>query len=114
MAEIRQYVPAETELKLIVRIEPIGELTADDYEFEIEAKAWRQKVVKFKKSETIRVDENSRIVVVDTGQVGYGDLKLRIVAQIPDSDLPDQYRKEVCILDTYVTIIEDDSWKCLA
>lgn len=106
MADMKQKVFIPSEIKMLVQLEPIGELRADDYEFEVEAKTWQQKVVRLKKSDTIRVDENSRIVVIDSANVGAGDLKIRIKAQIPDSDMPDQYRTEICVLDTDIQVVE--------
>ena len=95
-----------TELKINVNIEPIGDVTMDDYDFVVEMYCSPKKVVTIPKSETIRMDDSNYVVIVDTEEVGAGDLKCKVTAQIPDGDFPDALRTEVVAINTNITIIK--------
>lgn len=94
-----------TEVKLNVNIEPVGELTMDDYDFELTIMAqWPQKKVVVKKDQAIRVDENNYIITIDTKDIGTGKVTGKIVAYLPDDDFKDGYRTEVMEVDPNITI----------
>lgn len=95
-----------TELKLNVNIEPMGELTMDSYDFEVEVYCSPKKTIVTPKSNMIRTDENNYIVLVDTAIVGAGDLKIKVTAYIPDADFPDMLRTEVVAIDTGINIVK--------
>lgn len=95
-----------TELKLNVNIEPIGDVTMDNYEFEIEVYCSPKKSIIIPKENTIRVDSDNYVVLVDTNIVGAGDLKCKVTAQVPDGDFPDQLRTEVVCIDTGINIVK--------
>ena len=95
-----------TELKLNVNIEPIGTVTMDDYNFEVEVYCSPKKTIIVQKSEAIRLDESNYIILVDTNVVGAGDLKCKVTAQVPDGDFSDMYRTEVVAMDTGIKIIK--------
>lgn len=95
-----------TELKLNVNIEPIGTVTMDDYNFEVEVYCSPKKTIIVQKSEAIRLDESNYIILVDTNVVGAGDLKCKVTAQVPDGDFSDMYRTEVVAIDTGIKIIK--------
>jgi hypothetical protein len=95
-----------TELKLNIHIEPIGETTMDDYNFEVEVYCSPKKPIIIPKENTIRVDSDNYVVLVDTNIVGAGDLKCKVTAQVPDGDFPDQLRTEVVCIDTGINIVK--------
>lgn len=95
-----------TELKLNINIEPIGDVTTDDYDFEVEIYCSSKKVVDITKKEAIRVDSNNYIILIDTNVVGAGDLKCKVIAHIPDSDFADGLRTEISIIDTGINIVK--------
>ncbi len=95
-----------TDLKLNIHIDPIGEITMDDYDFEVEMYCSLGKSIIIPKSAAKRVDENNYMVVVETGKIGAGDLKCKVTAHVPDGDFPDQLRTEVACIDTQITIIK--------
>lgn len=95
-----------TELKLNIHIEPIGDTTMDDYDFEVEVFCSPKKPIIIPKENTIRVDSDNYVVLVDTNIVGAGDLKCKVTAQVPDWDFPDQLRTEVVCIDTGINIIK--------
>lgn len=95
-----------TELKLNVNIEPIGDITMDDYDFFVEVYCSIKRVLTIHKKDAIRIDENNYVVLVDTAQTGAGDLKCRVTAYIPDEDFADGLRTEVVGFDTGINIIK--------
>ena len=96
-----------SELKLNVSISPIGDITMDDYDFTVETYCSIQKVVSIPKAETIRVDEENYVVLVDTNEIGVGRIKLKVTALIPDADFPDSLRTEVVIIDTGLDVLKN-------
>lgn len=59
----------------------------------------------YPKAECILTDTGSYVVLVDTEDLGVGQLMLRVVFQIPDTDYPSGYRKEVVKINPYTRII---------
>ena len=96
-----------TELKLNVHIEPIGELTMDDYHFRVEVicGTFKKQSLTIDKEQAIRVDGSNYAVCFDTSSLGTGSLKCRITAEIPDSDFEDGYRTEITEVDAGIDII---------
>lgn len=103
---MQENVGIGTWLKMNVHNKPIGNLTMDDYDFEVEAyiRNGRGSVV-IKKSEAIRVDENNYMVIVDTAKVGVGQLWMATTSYLPDGDVPGRIRPDVSIAQTTVNII---------
>lgn len=95
-----------TELKLNVNIEPLGAVTMDDFDFEVEAYCNPSKSLVILKKDSIRVDENNYIVRVDTNKVGLGYLKCKVTANIPDTDFSDGRRTEVDSVCTGIVIVK--------
>lgn len=59
----------------------------------------------YPKAECILTDTGSYVVLVDTEDLGVGQLMLRVVFHIPDTDYPSGYRKEVVKINPYTRII---------
>lgn len=95
-----------TELKLNINIEPIGDITMDDYDFEVQVYCSIKRVITIQKKDAIRVDQNNYMVLVDTSETGAGDLKCKVTAHIPDGDFNDGLRTEVVAVSTGITIIK--------
>ena len=95
-----------TELKLNINIEPMGELTMDDYDFMVEIYTSLKRIQEIHKSDTIRIDENNYVACVDSEALGHGLVKVRVTAYIPDNDFEDGVRTEVVYLNTDITIIK--------
>lgn len=104
-----------TELKLKISIDKIGEYTMDDYDFEVELYCNPKKAAKIVKSSDPKKDTPSKyvkdeegsgyILLVDSREVGAGNMKCKITAYIPDMDFYDGLRTEVAIIDTNITIV---------
>lgn len=95
-----------TELKLNIHIEPIGEITMNDYDFEVEVYCSPKRPVMATKKDMIRIDSNNYVVLVDTNEVGAGELKCKVTAHIPDADFEDGFRTEIAAIDTGISIIK--------
>lgn len=95
-----------TELKLNVNIEPMGELTMEDYDWLVEVYCSAQRVVTVEKKEAIKVDSNNYVILVDSAELGAGDIKCKVTAYMPDFDFSDNYRTEVLIMDTGLNVIK--------
>lgn len=106
MATIHDSPFIGTELKLNINIEPMGSVTMDDYDFEVEVYCSIKRVITIQKKDAIRVDQNNYMVLVDTSETGAGDLKCKVTAYIPDGDFNDGLRTEVVAVSTGITIIK--------
>lgn len=96
-----------TELKLNINIEPLGELTMQEYDFTCSAYCYTSKTVVATKAECVMVDANNYLFLVDTNLTGIGNLYVKVEAQIPDVAFAqsDNLRSEVKIVDTGITIV---------
>lgn len=95
-----------TELKLNINIEPIDELSMDQYNWEIIVYCNPKIYQKIDKSDAIKVDTNNYVVCVDTTNLGTGNLKCKVIAYIPDGDFKDNLRTEVVVIATDIKIIK--------
>lgn len=97
-----------TELKLNINIEPIGDMTMDNYDFKVELTCGtlNKSTLVIEKNNTKRVDENNYIICFDTSELGVGALSCRVTAYIPDGDFKDGKRTEVTEIATGITIIK--------
>lgn len=94
-----------TEMKLNISVDPLGEITMDDYDFEVEVFCIPQKKIEIIKEDSIRIDENNYIILVDSSKLGIGKVKVKFTAYIPDVDFDDGYRTEVLTINTGISII---------
>mgnify|MGYP006976591296 CR=1 FL=1 len=95
-----------TELKLNINIEPMGEFTMDDYDWSVDVYCSTKRVVTIAKRDAIRIDKNNYVLLVDTEELGAGDVKCKITAYVPDFDFPDTLRTEVSMIDTGINVIK--------
>lgn len=94
-----------TELKINVHVEPIDGYHMSDYDFECVFFVYKNRPLVVKKNEMTKVDDDNYIAKVDTEKVGVGSLKMKFIAEIPDSDMNDGLRKEVELVDLNIPII---------
>lgn len=95
-----------TELKVNVHIEPFDGLAMSIYKFSVDAFCSPSRAVHYDKSDLIKADNDNYVVRIDTAKMGIGNLKLRVIALIPDSDFDDDLRTEVVLIDTGITIVK--------
>ena len=96
-----------SEIKLNVSIEPIQNKTMDDYHFSIDVYTANSSPITIDKEDAIRVDNSNYIILIDTAKIGYGRLKCKVTAEIPDLDFKDDgKRTEVVYVETGVDILK--------
>lgn len=95
-----------TKFKLNINIEPIGDITMDDFDFEVDVYCSQKRVTTITKEAAIRLDESNYVIRVDSEPLGHGDVKAKVTAYIPDDDFEDGTRKEVAFLATDITIVK--------
>jgi hypothetical protein len=93
-----------SEIKLNISLEPIGNYTMDNYDFECEFYCYSNRRVLLTKDGMIRQDESNYIALLDSKSLGTGTLKCKITAYIPDVDCEDGLRTEVLSIDTGIQI----------
>lgn len=92
--EIEVYLG--TEMKLSVSIDPVNNLTMDEYDFECEFFCHPNRRVKRTKLEMLRENSNSYIALLKTRELGTGSLHCTVSAFLPDTyGGPDWERTEV-------------------
>ena len=84
-----------TELKLNINIEPMESFTMDDYDWNVEVWTSTKRLMVISKEQAIRIDNSNYVILIDTNELGAGDVKAKVTAYIPDFDFPDTTRTEV-------------------
>lgn len=95
-----------TELKFNLNIEPISDVSMSFFNFNVVAYCLgTPQRVKVLKSDCTEIDADNFTVPLDTAALGLGQLILDVYAFIPDQDFIDDYRTEICRIETDVIII---------
>lgn len=102
-----------TEIKLNVNIEPITTMSGikqhmSEYDFDIEVYCNPSKVIRISKNSnlTIPIDDDNYAVLVDTGKLGIGIIKCKVLAYINDGDFTDGKRTEVVVITTDLQVVK--------
>jgi hypothetical protein len=95
-----------TEFKININIEPIGYITMDDYDFNIEVYCSPKRAVVISKEKSVRVDKDNYIILVDSNDIGVGDVKAKVTTYLPDEDFEDGTRTNVSFLSTDIKIVK--------
>lgn len=107
MATAKQIVILGTEMKLNVDIDPVGDIHASGYNFTVDFFCSTKKVKRYLKEDLLPIDDDNFIALLDTTEVGAGELKCRITAYIPDEDFEnDGTRTEVLDIVTDYNIVK--------
>ena len=86
-----------SETKLVVHLDPIDGLHMADYDFECEAFVFEGRMVKKRKDELKKVDEDNYVITLNDAEmrvIGGGRIKVLVTAHIPDADFEDSLRTE--------------------
>lgn len=94
-----------TQLKLNIHIDPLGSIHMSDYDFECEFFVTKKKSVTLTKSEMLQIDDDNFLAMLDTQQLGLGNIHITVTAYIPDTDFVGQTRKEIICVPTNITIV---------
>ena len=93
-----------TELKINIHIDQLDNYKMKDIDFVCRFFIYADKYIELTKEEMIHVDDDNYMACVDSSKLGVGEIKVRITAQIPDSDFDDGYRQEVVTATTGIII----------
>ena len=96
-----------TEIKLNISIPPLGDVTMDDYDFSLEVYCSQKRVVTISKKDLIRMDSENYVALIDTSELGAGDIKCKVIAYIPDWDFPDKTRTEISVYETDIQVYKN-------
>jgi hypothetical protein len=103
----KQTIIMNTELKLGVSINPMGDIHASGYNFTVDFFCSPRKVKSFTKEDLLPIDDDNFIALLDTAEVGTGELRCLITAYIPDEDFTnDGTRTEILEIVTDYNIIK--------
>lgn len=95
------------EYKLNVHVEPIAGFHMDELSIKCVLFVYPNKAVEVNKGDMVKVDEDNYIIPLTAELVkivGRGQLKVKVIAEIPDSDFPDNFRTEISEICTSVVI----------
>lgn len=95
------------EYKLNVHVEPIAGFHMDELAIKCVLFVYPNKAVEVSKEAMVKVDEDNYVIPLTAELVkivGRGQLKVRVIADIPDSDFPDNFRTEITEVCTGVVI----------
>ena len=86
------------EYKLNVHVEPIAGFHMDKLNIKCVLFVYPNKTVEVDKEAMVKVDEDNYVIPLTSELVkimGKGQLKVRVIAEIPDGDFPDGFRTEI-------------------
>lgn len=95
------------EYKLNVHVEPIAGFHMEELNFKCVLFVYPNRTVEVGKAEMIKVDEDNYVIPLTAELVkkmGRGQLKVKMVVEIPDNDFPDNFRTEISEICTSVVI----------
>ena len=95
------------EYKLNVHVEPIAGFHMEELNFKCVLFVYPNKTVEVNKAVMVKVDEDNYIIPLTAElvkRVGRGQLKVRVIAEIPDRDFPDGFRTEIKEICTSIVI----------
>lgn len=95
------------EYKLNVHVEPIAGFHMDELNIKCILYVYPNKAVEVDKDAMVKVDEDNYVIPLTAElvkRVGRGQLKVKVIAEIPDSDFPDGCRTEIAEVCTDVAI----------
>ena len=104
-----------TEIKLNIDVEPMGDYTLADYNFDVYlvGGGFKKTVLTFSKKGheiskglTLAEDGKSCIVTFNTADIGQGAVTAQIKAYIPDVAFEDRVRTEIIELNTGIDVVK--------
>lgn len=94
-----------SQIKLNIHIEPLGDLHMEDYDFECKFYIFSKRFIVIPKSQMVKIDADNYVVLVDTTDLGVGQLHMSLTANLPDADSTTGTRKEIACVDTGITVV---------
>ena len=95
-----------SDVKILVAAELPDDLTLPDVDFTVKvynvSQIDKEKV--YQKSDCIETEEGDYVVLVDSDELGIGVYRCLLTVQIPDTDYPSGFRKEVVKINPHVVV----------
>lgn len=95
-----------SDVKILVAAELPDDLTLPDVDFTVKvynvSQIDKEKV--YQKSDCIETEEGDYVVLVDSDELGIGVYRCLLTVQIPDTDYPSGFRKEVVKINPHVMV----------
>ena len=95
-----------SDVKILVAAELPGDLTLPDVDFTVKvynvSQIDKEKV--YSKADCIETGDGDYVVLVDSNVLGIGVYMVRLTVQIPDTDYPSGFRKEVVKINPHVMV----------
>ena len=112
LADAADVAPVEvvtlgSDVKIAFTVDLPDDLILADIDFSGKVYNTMQKddEVAFEKSDCIPIEDGkSYVVLVDTEELGVGSYLLKLTVQIPDTDYPSGYRKEVVNINPHISV----------
>lgn len=95
------------EYKLNVHVEPIAGYHMEELSIKCMLFVYPNKAVEVGKEAMVKVDEDNYVIPLTAELVkivGRGQLKVKVIAKVPDSDFTDGYRTEIAEVCTGIVI----------
>lgn len=105
MNEAKVDIYLGSEFKAFIKLDSVGSLTMDDYDFYAEYYCSPNKRIKVEKGEMIRKGENEYWACLNSEDLGTGTLKCNVIRYIPDADFQDGLRTDRKLFDFDIRVI---------
>ena len=104
--EMMQTFIFGSDVKILVKAELPNELTLKDVDFTVMAYNTSEvdKKKTYQKSECIETEHGDYVLMVDSTELGVGTYRCKLTVQIPDTDFPSGYRKEIVNINPHVIV----------
>jgi hypothetical protein len=102
-----EVVTLGSDVKIAFTVDLPDDLKLADIDFSGKVYNTMQKddEVAFEKADCIPIEDGkSYVVLVDTEELGVGSYLLKLTVQIPDTDYPSGYRKEVVNINPHISV----------
>jgi hypothetical protein len=94
-----------SEFKAYIKLDPVGDMTMDSYDFYAEYYCNPNRKVKVEKKDMIRKSENEYWACLNSSDLGTGTLKCDVVRCVPDADFDDGLRTDKITFDFEISIL---------
>ena len=101
MSEVVYY---GSQVVLNLHIDPVDGVSAKEYDFNVIVSSKRD--VQLAKSDLAEVDDDNYIILLDTTEVGLGEIVIKVEAYLPDGRWPNEVRKEITVIHTGINIVK--------
>lgn len=95
-----------SQIVLNVCIELIDGVTARDYDFDVEVYCAPKRSIVVKKQDLYPVDDSNFLVLLNTEDIGTGNITCKVTAMLPDGRFAGGLRKDIELIRTDINIVK--------